>query len=59
MDHRLFGNHAIVLFIGRWPFKYGEYGLVVTKDHQVFLSAVPKVVMNAFLLAKPLDEMQI
>jgi hypothetical protein len=58
-DHRLFGDHAAALHIRGGLAELPEHGLVVAEHQQVAFVAVLEVVVNAFLFAQALDEVQV
>ena len=57
-DHRLVGEHAAVRQVGGAA-QLGEGALIVAEQQQVAVRAVAEVVVDAFLLAQALDEVQI
>ena len=58
-DHRFVGDHATALYVSRRLAEFREHGLIVAEHQQVGFCAVLEVVVNAFLFAQALDEMQV
>ncbi|MNR97592.1 hypothetical protein D3C72_287740 [compost metagenome] len=58
-DHRFFGDHAAALHVRSWLTEFAEHGLVVAEYQQVAFVAVLEVVVDAFLFAQALDEVQV
>ncbi len=59
LDYRLIGGHAVVLQISGGLAELAEGTLVIAEDNDVALGAVLEVVVNTFLLAQALDEVQV
>src|SRR5690606_2084813 len=58
LDHRVVGYQAGVLLVGK-RCEAREHGLVVAEGQQVAIAAVLEVVVDAFLFAQTLDEVQV
>src|SRR5690606_8141553 len=58
LDDRLVGDHAAAL-VEAGGCQFGEDGLVFAEDQLMALGAVLEVIVDAFLFAQALDEMQV
>lgn len=58
-DNRLICHHATVLYVGRGAAQSREDGLIIAKHQHMGLFAMLEVVVNAFFVAEPLNEVQV